>query len=633
MNNAKRPAPARGRGSRAHARARMRPARTVLAGLAVLALAGFGGQRVLAHSSSVAGPTPGCIPSYLNRSALLPGTTLTVSPLPDSLDASSRTQISLLGAAPGAIAGVSVRGSRSGSHSGRLVGYSQGDGASFVPRHSFTPGETVTVRGRELRGKAASRFAFHFTIAEQDPVAKPLSGPKSKGRPGEVDVFHSQPAMHAPAVTVTASSPATAPGYVFAAPYSGPGQDGPMIFDDAGNLVWFKGLPNNTKATDLQVQQYAGQPVLSWWQGYIPPQGFGLGEIVVLNSSYQVLFHVRAGNGYQADLHDFHLQPDGTALLTVFNTIHCDLSHSGGPSDGALTDSVFQEVDLHTRLVRREWHSTDHISLSQSNSSAGSASAAWPYDYFHINTVEPRQDGNFLVSSRNTSALYVLNSQTGQVTLQIGGKHSGVRMGSGTSTAYQHDSEELPNGEISIFDNGGVPMVHSQSRGIIVAIDPRTKTETLVAQYEHSRPLRAGSQGNLQTLENGNLFVGWGAEPYFSEFTAQGTMIFDAHLPHSTESYRGYRFQWTGTPAEPPAVAASAGSSGVTAYASWNGATTVVSWQVLGGPDPKHMTPLTSAPRNGFETAIPVPGRPVYVAVQALDASGAALGISHPVRA
>jgi hypothetical protein len=605
--------------------------RTTAGPLAVVALAGFGGQRVLAHRAST-GHAPRCLPTQLNRSARLPGTPLTVSPLPDSYDASPRTQISLLGTPANTIGGLDVSGSQTGSHSGRLLSYTQGDGASFIPRHPFASGETVTVHGYVRRGRAVAHFAFLFTVAQPDPLARPNSGPKSKGKPGEVDVFRSAPTLQAPAVSVTASSPQAAPGYIFAAPYSGPGADGPMIFDGAGNLVWFHPLPTNTKATNLQVQSYEGRPVLTWWQGYIPPQGFGEGEEIVVGPSYQVLFHVHAGNGYTADLHDFHLTADNTALFTVFSTIHCDLSSSGGPSDGALTDGVFQEVDLKTRLVRREWHSADHVSLSQSNSSASSSTTSWPYDYFHINTISRRQDGSLMVSSRNTSAVYILNASTGQVGLQVGGKRSSLKMGSGTNTAYQHDSEELPNGEISIFDNGGVPMVHPQSRGIIVALDPKAGTDTLVAQYQHPRPLKAGSQGNLQLLENGDLFVGWGAEPYFTEFTASGAMVFDAHLPKGTQSYRGYRQAWSATPAEAPALAASAGQTGLTAYASWNGATGVSSWQVLGGASTKQLVPLATAAKGGFETAIAVPGKPAYLAVQALDESGKVLATSHAIR-
>ena len=129
----------------------------------------------------------------------------------------------------------------------------------------------------------------------------------------------------------------------------------------------------------------------------------------------------------------------------------------------------------------------------------------------------------------------------------------------------------------------------------------------MVAEYEHPSPaLSSGSQGNMQSLEDGNMFIGWGAEPYFSEFSAGGQLLYDAHMHGSYQSYRTYRFPWTGAPSEPPAIAASAASAGspVTVYASWNGDTRTASWRVLAGPSAQQLAPVASAPRKGFETAI-----------------------------
>ena len=211
-------------------------------------------------------------------------------------------------------------------------------------------------------------------------------------------------------------------------------------------------------------------------------------------------------------------------------------------------------------------------------------------------------------------------------------------MGSGTLTAFQHDATLLPNGLISVFDNGGVPIVHPQSRGILVSLNQQTSTETLVAEYEHpGSALKAGSQGNVQLLPSGNLFIGWGAEPWFSEFNSSGQLLFDARMPPGDQSYRAYRFPWTGTPSGPPSIAASASSAKgpVTVYASWNGATEVASWRVFGGAGPTAAQPLAgvaSGARSGFETAIATPGPEAYVQVQALSSSGAVLGTSVSIR-
>jgi hypothetical protein len=616
----------------------MRLRKALLCGALVVVLSSitalaFASRRISAEQAAYAGPSATrCTPTRLNRSAVLSGTGLAVSPLPDSYDASPQTQISLLGAPPSALSDVRVSGSQTGSHAGRLLAYSQGDGASFVPSKPFSPGERVTVHGKVKVGSAEQRFAYGFVVARANPVDYAAAVSSVPSDYNEMQHFRTRPELEPPVLVVTHPSSQPAPGDLFAAPYNGPGPSGPMIFEESGNLVWFDPLPKGTEATNLQVQQLGGQQVLTWWQGRIPPQGFGQGEEIIDNSSYRQIGRVHAGNGYLADLHEFHITPQGTALLTVFEPIDCNLSSLGGPSDGAVTDSLFQEIDLKTGLVRREWTSVDHVGLSESYSSATTANSVWPFDYFHLNSIDQLADGTTLISARNTSALYELNTLTGQVRSRIGGRNSTFKVSAGASTAFQHDAHVLANGTISVFDNGGVPKVHSQSRGLVLAIDPQTKTDTVVSEYAHSSPsLLSGSQGSIQSLEDGNVFIGWGAEPYFSEFSASGQLLYDAHWHGSYESYRTSRFQWTGSPSEPPAIAAATTGGQVTVYASWNGDTRTASWRVLAGPSAQQLTPVASAARDGFETAIATPVAEAYVAVQALGASGEVLGTSRTI--
>jgi hypothetical protein len=607
----------------------------VLASATTLAL---GARRISAEQSAYTAPSAGrCTPSTLNVSAVLPGTSLAVSPLPDSYSASPATQISLLGEPASALSAIHVSGSETHSHAGHLAAYSQGDGASFVLDKPFAPGETVTVRGKLTVGSKTQPFAFHFVIAHEDTQLAGAAASAASANPpdpAEWQHFQSAPELKAPVVLATTQSAGTTPGDVFEAPYSGPGPSGPMIFEGNGNLVWFHPLASGLDATNLQVQQYDGQTVLTWWQGHIPPQGFGQGEEIIDNTSYQQIGDVHAGNGFLADLHEFRITANNTAVLTVFNPIECNLSSVGGPSGAAVTDASYQEIDLKTGLVRREWSALNHVALSASYSTATGSSMAWPFDYFHLNSIDPLANGRTLISSRNTSALYELNTQTGQVLTSIGGKHSTYKQSAGALTAYQHDASVLPSGTISVFDNGATPKVQPESRALILSVDPKTKTETVVAQYTHASPsLSAASQGNVQSLEDGNVFVGWGAEPYFSEFTAGGQMIYDAHMHGSYQSYRAYRFPWAATPSEPPAIVASSTSSTapVSVHTSWNGATEVASWRLLAGPTQQQLAPVATAVRSGFETELSTPAHESYVAVQALNQAGAVIGTSRTI--
>ena len=304
---------------------------------------------------------------------------------------------------------VTVSGSATGVHPGRLAAYSQGDGASFVPAAPFQPGETVTVHGQLLAHGHWEPFAFHFTVSVPDPIPNQPPGKEPEGKSVEVQHYHSAPSLDAPSIEVDTGAGTSATGDIFSAPYSGPGGDGPMIIESDGQLVWFDPLPKGTYSTNLQVQSYEGQPVLTWWQGYIPPQGFGEGEEVIINSSYKQILHVHGGNGLTADLHDFHIEANDTALLTVFNPIRCNLTAVDGPQDGAVNDSIFQEIDLRTGLVRRQWDSVDHVALASSYSTPYGASDEWPFDFFHVNSLDPEPGGGMLISARNTWALYEMN--------------------------------------------------------------------------------------------------------------------------------------------------------------------------------------------------------------------------------
>ncbi len=206
-------------------------------------------------------------------------------------------------------------------------------------------------------------------------------------------------------------------------------------------------------------------------------------------------------------------------------------------------------------------------------------------------------------------------------------------MGSGASPAWQHDVREDPSGTFSFFDNGGTPKVHSQSRVIVLSLDTHKMTATLLSSFTHAKPLLAPSQGDFQPLAGGNWFVGWGQEPYFSEFAPEGSLLFDAHLPPLYQSYTVLKFPWTGSPPQPPRLVVRAGAhGGLVAYASWNGATAVAQWRLLSGSSSHALTPLVTVARRRFETEITTSAAPDYLAVQALGAQGEVLGTSVSTR-
>jgi hypothetical protein len=191
----------------------------------------------------------------------------------------------------------------------------------------------------------------------------------------------------------------------------------------------------------------------------------------------------------------------------------------------------------------------------------------------------------------------------------------------------------LPDGSFLIFDDGGAPpQVHSQARAIRVTINTKNRSVRLIKEYDHSPPLQTNYEGNAQPLPRGEIFAGWGQQPYLTEFNAAGRIDFDAHFNVPTSSYRAYRFPWAGYPQNPPALALGSGGRGrTTVYASWNGATTISSWRVLAGPSAQRLRGVGGGHRTGFETAISVRASGPCFAVQALSGSGRVLGSSRTI--
>jgi hypothetical protein len=286
-----------------------------------------------------------------------------------------------------------------------------------------------------------------------------------------------------------------------------------MIIDGAGNLVYFHPVATDA-AMDFKAQQYQGHPVLTWWQGFISNLGIGFGERQILDSSYRRIATVQAGNGYLADLHDFQLQPDGSALLTAYAPVRRNLSFAGGASQGTLLDTVVQQIDLKTGLVMFEWHAMGRVGLGESYVAIPRTSV--PYDYFHLNSIEVDRGGSLLISARNTWAAYEISPLTGGVIWRLGGKRSTFTMGPGAQFSWQHDARRLADGTISVFDDGAAPKVESQSRVEVLNVDVAHHTATVAHQLTHPQPLLAGSQGNAQFLDNGDAFVGWGQVNYVS---------------------------------------------------------------------------------------------------------------------
>jgi hypothetical protein len=361
-----------------------------------------------------------------------------------------------------------------------------------------------------------------------------------------------------PPVTILKNGASRRDGDLFISPYSTGTTypSGPEILSPQGKVIWFKAVPAGEEAADFRTQTYDGRPVLTWWQG----TGLGVlssGTDYIYNDHFQQIAQVNAGNGYSADGHEFLITPWNTALILSYATATANLTSIGGPADQTVIDGIVQEINIKTGRVLFQWNSADHVPYSQSEQPLP-ASASTPWDWFHINAVHLARDGNLLIDGRDTWTTYKVSLRTGRIIWRLGGKDSSFAVraapgqvldSAGEIFAWQHDPEQVGPNTFTFFDNdsSGTPLL-PYSRAVTVRLNYRARVATLVAADAQPEGLSAASQGDAQTTRNGDLVVGWGALPYFSEFSPSGQLLFNAEFPTGVNTYRAYQLPWPSRP-------------------------------------------------------------------------------------
>ena len=497
------------------------------------------------------------------------------------------------------------------------------------------------------------RAALALALASLTAFALPAAAPAQEEG---VASYVSAPKLTPPLLTVNRASRGQAGGFIFAAVFQNKffqgvplvGQGGPMIVDSKGHYVWLKPAGKTAPDTlNLQVQRYQGKPVLTYWDGTVSSTGEMLGSWHVLNDRYKEIAKIApVTDGWQPSGHEFLITKGGTALTTGYRYVpHRDLTAAGGGSDQTLLDSGVVEFDIKTGKLVRAWSADEHIPMTDSYTPANPNNPG-AYDPWHINSIDVDKDGNWLVSMRNTWAIYKVNPTTGAIIWTLGGKRSTFAVPDNVAFAFQHDARWQPNGNLSIFDNDccafvpqpsgppkAAPPVHgAQSRGIELQVDENAQTVALVGENK-LYDLISGTQGNRQVLPNGNVMLGWGQQPFFSEFSKAGKLLLSVRFPDPDESYRVYRYGWKGNPGGRPAAAARPSGGATRVYASWNGATEVAAWRIWAGPTSRRLKVVAKrVAKGGFETAKKIKSAGPIVKVQALNSKGRVIGTSRAVR-
>lgn len=430
-------------------------------------------------------------------------------------------------------------------------------------------------------------------------------------------------------------------------------EPGATILDNEGKLIWRQtGYPIDQN--DVKPQMYRGERFLTFQMDGLDGDQ-SLGYWYMLDESYEIRYKIRPHQFPHADMHEFHITEDDTALLITTIPIPYDLRSIGGPENGWLVNDYFQEIDIETGELLFQWSSVEHFppntTMEAQDNCLVDPTAKFagcgnekdsPFDYHHLNSIQKDSKGNYLISARNIWAISYIDGKTGEVIWTLGAGHvndfEDLSDGAARAFAWQHHARWVEEGKaFSYFDNHyhriGDP--YGASGGRVVEIDVANHTVKLRQAYNHPNHIKPESQGNMQHLENGNYIVGWGSSGAFTEFAADGEVLCDARFGAEAffefspvSSYRVFRGSWTGRPTYPPSFAVTGGML----YVSWNGATDVDRWQVemADDEDEETVTVLAQQFKHDFETAIELPREAVgsLVRVVALDEDGEQLGVT-----
>jgi hypothetical protein len=477
-------------------------------------------------------------------------------------------------------------------------------------------------------------------------------------------LYNSRPDIHPSKLNVTIYEPDKVyEGYLYSSPWAAPWTNdfvtevvekvGAHVFRGDGELVWtgYGVFPNDVG--NLMPQIYNGEQVFTFYNGLFVGGGIGLGTYKVVNSDFEVVKRVGLKTPFLHDIHEFVFTGEDTAAFTSYKPVPYDfkgLEEYTSLQTGWVYRSDFVEVNVTTDEVLFQWNSLDHVpieeSLVLSDLAIKGNTSINPFDYLHVNSITKDDRGNFLISARHTWSIYYIDGTTGDVIWRLGGNSTDWTIHDNATFAYQHharwvDPEEagLPNEPhiryISLFDNEGygdhlhqIPGYRNYSRGTIIKLDHESLSVSLVQEYLLPHPEKTSdSQGNLQVLPNGNILIGWGANPVITEHLFTGKPIFHAVINDKEyASYRAFKGPFEGNPKEPPALVSiyDSNKNVTTIHISWNGSTKTKAWNIY---TPSHL--LSTIPHNTFETTYHVQGHYKSLKVEALDRNGVPLADSH----
>jgi hypothetical protein len=453
---------------------------------------------------------------------------------------------------------IKISGSKSGVHKSNINISGDGFTLIFTPLSNFAFDETVSVTINPVKTNSdySEKISYSFQTEKENILPSSLNILKDELKvQNEYYKNISVPFLKSngnvpedfPPISVSTNTNPS-PGYFFLTNFSITGAEIPnylMILDNSGNPVFYKKL--DTAAYDFKKQP----------NGNLTYFASKTQKYYELNSNYQLVDSFVCGNGYSTDLHELRLYNNRHAFLMSYDPQRVNMAelYPRGDSNAIVVGLIVQELDENKNVIF-QWRSWDYFNILDAKHTSFIDHVI---DYVHGNAIDLCADGNIMISSRHLDEITKINRNTGAIIWRLGGKNNQFTyLNESHHFSHQHAVRELPNGNITLFDNGNyyeiVDPIHGRpeapySRVVEYRLNTQTMEVTKVWEYVNEPRTYGFAMGYAERLPNGNTVIGWGAgNPAITEVDAQGNKVFELSLPQNQVSYRALKDSWNPVP-------------------------------------------------------------------------------------
>jgi len=314
-----------------------------------------------------------------------------------------------------------------------------------------------------------------------------------------------------------------------------------VVVDRNGTPVWWKKIPDGEQAADVK---YLPGGKIGFWHGALTSdRAMGPFDIFGLDGKLQTRLLT---SGEQGDQHETLPAKDGTfyRLITSIRPA-VDFSSLGITPLHAAQDNQIQQLDSHSKLLW-SWSSQDHILPEESGFWVNLLNSVFPqnpFDLVHFNSIEEDGKGGLIISSRHTDAIYRINRADGTISWKLGGTHTDKSLtilGDDSYAPYhlagQHDARLLPDGTISVFDNGSGR--GQQPRILRWRINTQNKTAQIVESFSDPQVTFSAAGGSARRMGDGSWVISWSNKPLIKAYNHLHQTIFTLQLLNHQPSYR-----------------------------------------------------------------------------------------------